>query len=252
MPFSLQLTSPTFAPCPRHPLPPPHPSPRPPPPLPLPLPPPPPSSSFTSSISILFLHFLLLLSKLPRRTLAELLAPSSVMVDRKFELRVDEWRFVGHPFSLQTEVWSASFNVVFLLQVSDPVLLPSSIPHLHANSVHLHVIGLHTCIITCIIHTCMCTYTYLFSSLFCHVLLINVPTVCDHYKPPYITSMFIFIKLHDSGHVIQMSDCSISTTNNYSMLATVLLLMLTVDRFHSSRVLPICVISKFWDHLFPT
>ena len=61
---------------------------------------------------------LLSFSKLPRRTLAELLAPSSVMVGRKFELRVDEWRFVGHPFSLQTDMWSASFNVVFVLQVS--------------------------------------------------------------------------------------------------------------------------------------
>ena len=57
-------------------------------------------------------------SKLPRRTLAELLAPSSVMVrGRRFELRVDEWRFVGHPFSLQTVLWTASFNVVFVLQV---------------------------------------------------------------------------------------------------------------------------------------
>ena len=39
-------------------------------------------------------------SKLPQRTLAEILASCAVMQDRKFELRVDEWKFVGHPFLL--------------------------------------------------------------------------------------------------------------------------------------------------------
>ncbi|XP_003383272.2 PREDICTED: nitrogen permease regulator 3-like protein [Amphimedon queenslandica] len=57
-----------------------------------------------------------LLNKLPQRTLAEILASCAVMQDRKFELRVDEWKFVGHPFLLQTSSWSISFNIAFVLQ----------------------------------------------------------------------------------------------------------------------------------------
>jgi hypothetical protein len=57
-----------------------------------------------------------LLSKLPQRTLAEILAPSGVMIGKKFELRVDEWKFVGHPFTLQQPLMTASFNIVFILQ----------------------------------------------------------------------------------------------------------------------------------------
>ena len=57
------------------------------------------------------------LSKLPQRTLAEILASCAVMQDRKFELRVDEWKFVGHPFLLQTSSWTISFNIAFVLQV---------------------------------------------------------------------------------------------------------------------------------------
>lgn len=56
------------------------------------------------------------ISELPPRTLAEVLAPSPSMVDRKFELSVDEWKFVGHPFSVQSDSFSISFNVVFVLQ----------------------------------------------------------------------------------------------------------------------------------------
>ena len=61
---------------------------------------------------------IILCSKLPQRTLAEILASCAVMQDRKFELRVDEWKFVGHPFLLQTSSWSISFNIAFVLQVS--------------------------------------------------------------------------------------------------------------------------------------
>lgn len=49
--------------------------------------------------------------------MAEILAPSSVTVDRKFELRVDQWKFVGHPFSLQSHIGLGMFSVVFVLQV---------------------------------------------------------------------------------------------------------------------------------------
>ena len=59
----------------------------------------------------------LYVSNLPQRTLSEILAPCAVMRDKKFELRVDEWKFVGHPFSFQTSSWSVSFNIVFVLQV---------------------------------------------------------------------------------------------------------------------------------------
>ncbi len=58
-----------------------------------------------------------LISKLPRRTIAEILAPCSVMKDRKFELRVDDWKFVGHPFSYQAASWFVSCNIAFVLQV---------------------------------------------------------------------------------------------------------------------------------------
>ncbi|XP_064405826.1 GATOR1 complex protein NPRL3-like isoform X4 [Halichondria panicea] len=55
-------------------------------------------------------------SVLPPTTLAEILAPSSLMVDRKFELSVDQWRFVGHPFSVYNGTFSITFNVVFVLE----------------------------------------------------------------------------------------------------------------------------------------
>lgn len=57
-------------------------------------------------------------SKLPRRTIAEILAPCSAMKDHKFELRVDDWKFVGHPFSFQTASWFVSCNIAFVLQVN--------------------------------------------------------------------------------------------------------------------------------------
>lgn len=57
-------------------------------------------------------------SELPASNLSEILAPSSLMVGRKFELNVDEWKFVGHPFSAQTVSFTTACNVVFVLQVS--------------------------------------------------------------------------------------------------------------------------------------
>ena len=55
---------------------------------------------------------------MPPTTLAEILAPSSLMVDRKFELTVDEWRFIGHPFSIHNQAFSIAFSVIFVVQVS--------------------------------------------------------------------------------------------------------------------------------------
>ena len=57
-------------------------------------------------------------SELPTRTLSEILAPSSLMVGRKFELNVDEWKFVGHPFSAQTVSFTTACTVIFVLQVN--------------------------------------------------------------------------------------------------------------------------------------
>ena len=62
-------------------------------------------------------HFCLY-SELPPTTLAEILAPASLMINNKFELTVDEWKFIGHPFSVQNNNFSIAFNVVFVLQVS--------------------------------------------------------------------------------------------------------------------------------------
>lgn len=56
-------------------------------------------------------------SELPPTTLAEILAPSSLMLGHKFELSVDEWRFIGHPFSVQSDSFSIAFNVVFVFLV---------------------------------------------------------------------------------------------------------------------------------------
>lgn len=57
-------------------------------------------------------------SELPPTTLAEILAPNSLMTNNKFELTVDEWKFVGHPFSVQNKNFSIAFNIVFVLQVN--------------------------------------------------------------------------------------------------------------------------------------
>ena len=73
----------------------------------------------TIHCSFFSLHYLVLThSELPTRTLSEILAPSSLMVGRKFELNVDEWKFVGHPFSAQTVSFTTACNVIFVLQVN--------------------------------------------------------------------------------------------------------------------------------------
>ena len=58
-----------------------------------------------------------LFRELPPTTLAEILAPSSLMIGHKFELSVDEWKFIGHPFSVQSDTFSIAFNMVFVVQV---------------------------------------------------------------------------------------------------------------------------------------
>lgn len=65
------------------------------------------------SFKICFLVF----SELPPTTLAEILAPSSLMFGHKFELSVDKWKFIGHPFSFQSNSFNIAFNVVFVFQV---------------------------------------------------------------------------------------------------------------------------------------
>ncbi|CAI8045758.1 hypothetical protein GBAR_LOCUS25311 [Geodia barretti] len=47
-------------------------------------------------------------SELPARTLSEILAPNRLMVNHTFELNVDQWKFVGHPFSVKTSRLTSS------------------------------------------------------------------------------------------------------------------------------------------------
>lgn len=44
------------------------------------------------------------------------------MLGHKFELSVDEWKFIGHPFSIQGETFGIAFNVVFIFQVYYSIL----------------------------------------------------------------------------------------------------------------------------------
>lgn len=60
---------------------------------------------------------IVLFRELPPTTLAEILAPSSIMVGHKFELSVDQWKFIGHSFSIHNEKFSIAFNVVFVFEV---------------------------------------------------------------------------------------------------------------------------------------
>ena len=66
-------------------------------------------------------HFLLFLSisnsELPARTLSEILAPNGLMVNHTFELNVDQWKFVGHPFSVQHGSLDIKFNIAFIVEV---------------------------------------------------------------------------------------------------------------------------------------
>ena len=58
--------------------------------------------------------------------LPEILAPSPKLVGQKFELIIDEWKFVGHPFTISallpgsvhaTINTTMVFNIVFVLEV---------------------------------------------------------------------------------------------------------------------------------------
>lgn len=58
-------------------------------------------------------------SELPARTLSEILAPNGLMVNHTFELNVDQWKFVGHPFSVQHELFDMTFNITFIIEVNN-------------------------------------------------------------------------------------------------------------------------------------
>ena len=63
------------------------------------------------------LNLSLSLSELPALTLSEILAPNGLMVNHTFELNVDQWKFVGHPFSVQNDSFDIKFNIVFVVEV---------------------------------------------------------------------------------------------------------------------------------------
>ena len=45
------------------------------------------------------------------------------MVNHTFELNVDQWKFVGHPFSVQNEAFDIKFNIVFIVEVKKFMLM---------------------------------------------------------------------------------------------------------------------------------
>lgn len=56
--------------------------------------------------------------------LPEILAPSLKLVGQKFELIIDEWKFVGHPYTISALLPGSVnativFNVVFVLEVRE-------------------------------------------------------------------------------------------------------------------------------------
>ena len=57
-------------------------------------------------------------SELPALTLSEILAPNGLMVNNTFELNVDQWKFVGHPFSLQHGSFDIKFSITFIVEVN--------------------------------------------------------------------------------------------------------------------------------------
>lgn len=40
------------------------------------------------------------------------------MVNHTFELNVDQWKFVGHPFSVQHGLFDIKFNIAFIVEVN--------------------------------------------------------------------------------------------------------------------------------------
>lgn len=102
----------------------------------------------TMHCSFFSLHYLVLThSELPTRTLSEILAPSSLMVGRKFELNVDEWKFVGHPFSAQTVSFTTACNVIFVLQVNvfEMYSFCGYINQLCSLTMHQHISKIRKC-----------------------------------------------------------------------------------------------------------
>ena len=60
--------------------------------------------------------------KLPPRLLGELITPDMRLVNTKFELQVDKWKFVGHPRKIPSfkdgeDTRALVFNIVFVLEV---------------------------------------------------------------------------------------------------------------------------------------
>ena len=48
-------------------------------------------------------------------------------MNHTFELNVDEWKFVGHPFSVQSKSFDIKFNIAFIVEVF--TLLPIHIQY---------------------------------------------------------------------------------------------------------------------------
>jgi hypothetical protein len=66
---------------------------------------------------------LTILKELPPSLLGELLTPSSQLVNKRFGLQVDKWKFVGHPKTIPSfkdgdGIRMLQFNVVFILEAS--------------------------------------------------------------------------------------------------------------------------------------
>jgi hypothetical protein len=66
---------------------------------------------------------LTILKELPPSLLGELLTPSSQLVNKRFGLQVDKWKFVGHPKTIPSfkdgdGIRMLQFNVVFILETS--------------------------------------------------------------------------------------------------------------------------------------
>lgn len=60
--------------------------------------------------------------KLPPRLLGELITPEMRLVNTKFELQVDKWKFVGQPRKIPSfkdgeDTRALVFNIVFILEV---------------------------------------------------------------------------------------------------------------------------------------
>jgi hypothetical protein len=60
------------------------------------------------------------------------------MVDHTFELNVDHWKFIGHPFSVQHGSFDVKFNIVFIVEASsktDSVKAYDHLSHLLGSAI---------------------------------------------------------------------------------------------------------------------